>query len=169
MLKWDSIMINIDSYNITVDYINIEFVFKKNRIKEISMAAVAKFGYNLIFERNSRFELNMTLSYIWSLTISYHLSSVLYLQLINKLLLKTIVSGIQRISLASNNIRTLPDEIGNCCELQELYLSNNSKLSSIPSSAGHLRCVRSSSFLSLSTGSFYCCLLECNTFYYIRY
>ena len=49
--------------------------------------------------------------------------------------------GIQRISLASNNIRTLPDEIGNCCELQELYLSNNSKLSSIPSSAGHLRCV----------------------------
>ena len=57
-------MINIDSYNITVDYINIEFVFKKNRIKEISMAAVAKFGYNLIFERNSRFELNMTLLYI---------------------------------------------------------------------------------------------------------
>jgi Leucine-rich repeat (LRR) protein len=46
---------------------------------------------------------------------------------------------IERISLASNNIKTLPEEIGACVTLKELYLSNNAKLNSIPSTAGHLR------------------------------
>ena len=47
--------------------------------------------------------------------------------------------GIERLSIASNNIRSLPEEIGECSNLQELYLSNNAKLSSIPGTAGHLR------------------------------
>lgn len=49
--------------------------------------------------------------------------------------------GVQRISFASNNIKSLPEEIGACQSLEELYLSNNAKLSSLPSSAGHLRCL----------------------------
>eukprot|EP00595_Chromulina_sp_UTEXLB2642_P003288 CAMPEP_0196764280 /NCGR_PEP_ID=MMETSP1095-20130614/5798_1 /TAXON_ID=96789 ORGANISM="Chromulina nebulosa, Strain UTEXLB2642" /NCGR_SAMPLE_ID=MMETSP1095 /ASSEMBLY_ACC=CAM_ASM_000446 /LENGTH=116 /DNA_ID=CAMNT_0042119451 /DNA_START=916 /DNA_END=1266 /DNA_ORIENTATION=+ len=43
------------------------------------------------------------------------------------------------MSLSSNNIRKVPEEIGGCVNLKELYLSNNSKLSVIPSTAGHLR------------------------------
>lgn len=33
----------------------------------------------------------------------------------------------------------LPDEIGACTTLEELYVSNNAKFSYFPSSAGHLR------------------------------
>ena len=43
------------------------------------------------------------------------------------------------MSFASNNIRKVPDEIGSCINLKELYLSNNKKLNLIPSTAGHLR------------------------------
>lgn len=46
-----------------------------------------------------------------------------------------------KLSLASNNIQSLPDEIGECRSLKELYLNNNAKLSSMPSSTGHLRFV----------------------------
>ena len=45
----------------------------------------------------------------------------------------------ERISLSGNNLKTLPEEIGACVALQELYLANNAKFSSLPSSAGHLR------------------------------
>jgi len=39
---------------------------------------------------------------------------------------------IERLSLSSNNIKSLPDEIGACSELKELYISNCAKLSSFP-------------------------------------
>ena len=52
-----------------------------------------------------------------------------------------LLAAIQKISLASNNLRGLPDEIGACTTLEELYLSNNAKLSYFPGSAGHLRYV----------------------------
>lgn len=47
--------------------------------------------------------------------------------------------AIEKISFANNNIRALPDEIGACTTLEELYLANNAKFSYFPSSAGHLR------------------------------
>ena len=47
--------------------------------------------------------------------------------------------AIQKLSLASNNLRGLPDEIAACTTLEELYLSNNAKFSYFPGSAGHLR------------------------------
>jgi hypothetical protein len=47
--------------------------------------------------------------------------------------------AIEKLSMASNNIRTIPDEIGACTTLEELYLGNNAKLSYFPASAGHLR------------------------------
>jgi Leucine-rich repeat (LRR) protein len=47
--------------------------------------------------------------------------------------------AIQKISFANNNIRALPDEIGACTTLEELYMSNNAKFSYFPSTAGHLR------------------------------
>jgi len=46
---------------------------------------------------------------------------------------------IERLSIASNLITSMPEELGACTTLVELYLSNNAKLSYIPSSAGHLR------------------------------
>jgi hypothetical protein len=49
------------------------------------------------------------------------------------------VTAIQKLSLASNNLRGLPDEIAACTTLEELYLSNNAKFSYFPGSAGHLR------------------------------
>jgi hypothetical protein len=48
-------------------------------------------------------------------------------------------TAIQKLSLASNNLRGLPDEIAACTTLEELYLSNNAKFSYFPGSAGHLR------------------------------
>jgi hypothetical protein len=50
-------------------------------------------------------------------------------------------TAIQKLSLASNNLRGLPDEIAACTTLEELYLSNNAKFSYFPGSAGHLRWV----------------------------
>jgi Leucine-rich repeat (LRR) protein len=50
-------------------------------------------------------------------------------------------AAIQKLSLASNQLRGLPDEIAACTTLEELYLSNNAKFSYFPGSAGHLRCV----------------------------
>ena len=50
-------------------------------------------------------------------------------------------TAIEKLSLASNNLRGLPDEIAACTTLEELYLSNNAKFSYFPGSAGHLRCV----------------------------
>ncbi len=49
------------------------------------------------------------------------------------------IAAIQKISLASNNLKGLPDEIGACVTLEELYLSNNAKFSYFPGTAGHLR------------------------------
>lgn len=48
-------------------------------------------------------------------------------------------SDLQKFSAASNNLRAIPDEIGTCTTLEELYLGNNAKLSYFPTSAGHLR------------------------------
>jgi Leucine-rich repeat (LRR) protein len=47
--------------------------------------------------------------------------------------------AIEKISFSNNNIKTLPDEIGACTTLEELYMSNNAKLNYFPSAAGHLR------------------------------
>lgn len=44
-----------------------------------------------------------------------------------------------KLSLSSNNLKALPEEIGDCISLQELYLNNNAKFTTIPGSAGHLR------------------------------
>jgi Leucine-rich repeat (LRR) protein len=41
--------------------------------------------------------------------------------------------------LSNNNIKALPDEIGACTTLEELYVNNNAKFNYFPSSAGHLR------------------------------
>ncbi|RYG62697.1 hypothetical protein EON64_17385 [archaeon] len=41
--------------------------------------------------------------------------------------------------MANNVLKGLPDEIGACTTLEELYVSNNPKFSYFPSSAGHLR------------------------------
>lgn len=49
------------------------------------------------------------------------------------------VTGIEKISLSNNNIKALPDEIGACTTLEELYVNNNAKFNYFPSSAGHLR------------------------------
>lgn len=46
---------------------------------------------------------------------------------------------LQKFSAASNNLRAVPDEIGTCTTLEELYLGNNAKLSYFPATAGHLR------------------------------
>jgi Leucine-rich repeat (LRR) protein len=56
-------------------------------------------------------------------------------------LISFFVSAIQKLSFSNNNIRVLPDEIGACTTLEELYLSNNAKFNYFPSSAGHLRFV----------------------------
>lgn len=48
-------------------------------------------------------------------------------------------TDLERMSIASNNIRRVPEEIGTCINLRELYLSNNKKLAVIPNSTGHLR------------------------------
>jgi hypothetical protein len=53
--------------------------------------------------------------------------------------LPLLLTAIQKLSLASNNLRGLPDEIAACTTLEELYLSNNAKFSYFPGSAGHLR------------------------------
>jgi Leucine-rich repeat (LRR) protein len=57
--------------------------------------------------------------------------------------------AIQKLSFSNNNIRVLPDEIGACTTLEELYLSNNAKFNYFPSSAGHLRFVFQISFIFL--------------------
>jgi hypothetical protein len=65
------------------------------------------------------------------------------------------VTAIQKLSLASNNLRGLPDEIAACTTLEELYLSNNAKFSYFPGSAGHLRWVLAYSLLCVvCVGSF---------------
>lgn len=50
-----------------------------------------------------------------------------------------ITLAIEKLSFSNNNIRALPDEIGACTTLEELYIANNAKFSYFPSSAGHLR------------------------------
>ena len=75
--------------------------------------------------------------------------------------------SLRRLSLASNNIKrsdksndilplfshsftsvylfhkySLPDEIGGCTALQELYLNNNAKFSRLPATTGHLQMLR---------------------------
>lgn len=57
------------------------------------------------------------------------------------------LSQIKKVTLSSNNIRALPEEIGACSTLEELYINNNAKFNSFPSSAGHLRLLKE---LSLS-------------------
>ena len=49
------------------------------------------------------------------------------------------MKSIRRLSFASNQIKGLPEEIGSCTTLEELYVSNNPKFSYIPPSSGHLR------------------------------
>lgn len=51
----------------------------------------------------------------------------------------TTASALRRLSLSSNNLKALPEEIGACSSLRELYINNNAKFSVIPGSAGHLR------------------------------
>ena len=46
-----------------------------------------------------------------------------------------------KMSVGSNNLKKIPEEIEGCSKLQELYLGNNKKLAVIPSTAGHLRFV----------------------------
>jgi Leucine-rich repeat (LRR) protein len=48
-------------------------------------------------------------------------------------------TAIEKLSLSSNLLRGLPDEIAACTTLEELYLNNNAKFSYFPGSAGHLR------------------------------
>lgn len=48
-------------------------------------------------------------------------------------------TDIEKLTLGSNNLRGLPDEIGNCTTLEELYVNNNAKFSYFPQTCGHLR------------------------------
>ena len=41
-------------------------------------------------------------------------------------------------TLSSNNIKKLPEELGECKNLKELYINNNAKLTTVPPSLGHL-------------------------------
>merc|ERR1712139_763132 len=49
---------------------------------------------------------------------------------------------LKRISLSTNNLKTLPAEMGNCTQLEELYMNNNTKFSKMPESMGHLKMLR---------------------------
>eukprot|EP00968_Pinguiococcus_pyrenoidosus_P020151 scaffold2309_cov248-Pinguiococcus_pyrenoidosus.AAC.5 len=48
----------------------------------------------------------------------------------------------ERMSVSSNNLRALPEELGDCSSLQELYMNNNAKFKSLPSSMGHLKMMK---------------------------
>ena len=45
----------------------------------------------------------------------------------------------ERLSLSSNNIKKLPEDIGGCANLKELYVNNNAKFSTVPNSIGELK------------------------------
>lgn len=59
----------------------------------------------------------------------------------------TFIEALERLSLASNNLKALPEELGQCSNLEELYASNNAKLSVVPPSASKLGKLRALSLL----------------------